>query len=369
MRTAAKIFTRFVIVKPLAQVSTIALLLVATQITLPACQPSSNLPPVRAEAGACRVHTTESAALSSAFPAELCGFQGHLESVLSLTPEETPLDYALFATSSVSHAECESRGTVADASGCAWAGLAIASTPLHLHEVVHSMLFSRDLEGSSALQEGAAEVFSCRGGSDTLVAPTLPLEILTDSTAFYAYDGGYSAAASFVSFLLDRGEAKFTTLLATTNHGTSLSELDRRSRAIYGASTAELYADWQAEGPQPYYKICRPVYPCGSPLLDGSPTVTLVRGMADSIAQGGTARTFVVETEGVLHMRVVTPAPELTVLSCDREADVLNLSRPDARVIDERAPIRPGRYAIWLRGTILEGDQTGVEAELSVVLE
>lgn len=369
MRSAHDIFSRFVVGKTLMRGSALALWLVGGQLTLPACEPSLDLPPVRAEAGGCRVLTTESAALSSAYPAELCAFQERLQAALSLVPEDLPLDYALFATSNASRAKCASEGARTEATACAIDGVAMTSDPFHLHEVVHSTLLSRALEGPSALQEGAADVFGCRGGSDTPVAPTLPLELLADSTAFYAWDGGYTPAASFVSFLLERGEAKFTALLAATNQGTSLAELDRRVRAIYGSPLGELHAAWQAAGPRPYYEVCRPVYLCGSPLLDASPSVTLVRGVAGSLAQGGVARTFVVEAEGVLHVRAATPAPELMVLSCDRDASVFDLSRPDARVIDERAPIHPGRYAIWLRGTILEGDQSEAAAELSVVLE
>lgn len=338
-------------------------------ISLLSCQPSLEEPPLRVESGTCRIRSTVPVELPTRLAAEMCEASNELRAVLELPARPTAIDYSLFLAHPQSQLFCGD-ASIPFAVACFSRGTVRTSDPFHLHELVHATLIPAGLRGTAALQEGAAEVFSCRPGT-TDVLPSLPLERFAGSRAFYiGGSGGYTPAASFVSFLLDRaGPATFAELLAATDDRTSLAGLDRATRRLYGEPIADLHAAWQAEGPQPLHRICRPFYPCSAPELGDEPTLTLVRGLTSGlISHAGAVRTFSVETAGELHVEAYGPSVSVSVVSCERGPDVMVVEQESHR-LDDRAPIEPGRYALRLTARLLEGDQTEVEAELRVRVE
>jgi len=341
--------------------------LTTVAVVLPCCEPVFELPPFRTEAGNCRLLTVSSVALSRELPEAHCAFRDRLAEALEFTTD-APIHYGLLSTQLESRQRCADSVDIQGGVACAQPSTLLSSEPFHRHELVHAVLLAQGLVGTSALQEGAAEVFSDRLGNSSL--GSLSLTQLTNREAFYADRAHtYSGAASFVAFLIDRhGEAAFGELLARTNMRTDLGTLNAHTMDVMGESIMELHAAWQVAPPLPRERVDPRLYECGEPLLGTDGRLTLVRGVSDSILMAGAARTFVVEREGELHVHAEVPAPNVRVVSCDRAPDVMDV-RNRGRMLDERAPIRPGRYAIWLTGLVLEGDQSEIDAVLRVTVE
>jgi hypothetical protein len=330
---------------------------------LTGCGPE--LPPFRIEHGSCELYTDAPVTFSDALPREHCAFGDRLSTSLGLPIEAVPLRYGLFDRNAELPSVCAD-GDVA----CANGGTVISTEPLHLHELVHAHLIARGLSGTRALQEGAAMVHGCTERSSGAVLPELTVEQLVESEALYAAGSrAYGSAMSFVSFLLGlEGEATFVELMRRTNEGTRRLELDAILLALYGSDAAELLAQWTALGPQPGHRLCRRVYECAAPAWTGDGVLELERGIADDLAHAGAIRTLTVEREATLRIHADVIGAEVTVLSCDRGPDVI----PEAgrwSASDDEASIAPGRYAIWITGLVLEGDQGSVEADVSIAIE
>lgn len=288
-----------------------------------------------------------------------------MSSSLGLVVEPMPLRYGLYEHPARVRDIC-----ARPAAGCAISGLVVAAEPLHAHELAHSVLGNRGLNGTRALQEGAASVFGCGVFSMEDIEPELPIEHLVDGDAFYAasLEVGYGGAMSFVAFLLDLGGVEtFTELLAHTNDWTGSLGLDSELLALYGSDAAELLMQWTALGPQPTYRLCRRVYECAAPAWTGDRVLELERGVADDVAHAGAVRTLTVERDATLRIRVDAIGAEVRVLSCERRPDVV--PEGGAWTADDTASVAAGRYAIWFTALVLEGDQSSVEAEVSITIE
>lgn len=327
-----------------------------------------SLPPLRIEDESCGIYSSVSVDLPRELAAAHCEFVRSLGETLGVELAGVQIDYALYGGSEEVGRNC-GNPPIASPAACYYRSVVFAATPFHRHELVHAALHAGGLDGSSALQEGAAELFSC-APSGLVLDGDLPLAHLANSSAFYgATDLTYAGATAFVSFLLDRGgEATFAELMDATDRCTSLGGLDSATRRLYGESIEDLHAAWRAEPPQPGYRVCRPVYECSSPELDDSGSLTLVRGVSYANTTAGAVRTFTVETPGELHVEARAPGASVVVISCDRGPPVMRVYQ-DTRELDERAPIGPGRYALWLTARVLEGSDSEVEAELRVTVE
>lgn len=328
---------------------------------------SLSLPPPRVEAGTCTVLTDTPTTLSSALPAEHCRFRDTVSDQLEIAGP--PIRYAMFESPSAAIAHCEPF-TGRRRPGCAIdAEAAVAGVPFLVHEVAHNVLLANGLVGTSALQEGTAEMYGGSLYENPSISHDLPLDSITDEHTFQNLDGGYPRAASLVSFLLDTGgEASLVALLSRVSYGTPLADLDRVALDIYGRTMTELHAEWSALPDEPGYRVARPVYQCSSPPLDpATPLLHIVRGVASSIREGGAFRTFVADRDGELHVRASGVGPSVRVISCDRGPNVL--SESSEREVDARAPIAAGRYAVWVTSTLLEGDVAEADIAFSLTLE
>lgn len=341
--------------------------LATVSVVLCSCEPAFELPPLRTESGNCRLFTAAPVVLSRGLPEAHCAFRDRLAEALQFSTD-VAIDYGLLGTQLESTQRCGDSVDVQGGIACAQTSRVLTSQPFHRHELVHAVLLAQGLVGTTALQEGAAEVFSDGVGNPSL--GSLSLAQLTNREAFYADRGNtYQGAASFVAFLIDRhGEAAFGELLARTNMRTDLGTLNAQTMDVMGESIVELHAAWEAAPPLPRERVAPHLYECGEPLLGVDGHLTLVRGVSDSILEAGAARTFVVEREGELHVHAEVPAPYVRVVSCDRQPNVMDAAS-GTRVLDTHAPIQPGRYAIWLTGSVLEGDQSEIDAVLRVTVE
>lgn len=194
-------------------------------------------------------------------------------------------------------------------------------------------------------------------------------ELLVGRDAFYSTSHqSYPAAASLVSFLLDEhGAGAVRALLERSSGVGDLATLDAVSREVLGRTISEAHAAWRMRPPEPWHRVCRPAYQCGAPPLDGAPTVTLVRGVAEEVSRGGVLRTFTVERDAELHVSARAVAPRIEVVSCDRAPGVVDEASA-TRELDVTAPIGAGRYALWMTGALLHGGDAQVEGELVVEL-
>jgi hypothetical protein len=244
--------------------------------------------------------------------------------------------------------------------------------PLHGHELVHAVLLAQGLTGTAALQEGAAEVFGKPYRHARPIPHSLRLGDLVDAEAFREESsGGYPSAASFVSFLLDRGgEARFFTLMSRTHSDVSLASLDATTLDIYGATMTDLHAEWGALPEEPGYMVSRPIYPCGAAPIEAPGLMIFDRGVAETFGRAGAVRTFSVARPGVLRVRMTgAPSPEVTVLSCDRGGPGLDEGAIDSNELDVSAPVEPGNYAIWMSATLLRGADASIEVDVSLTIE
>ncbi len=93
-----------------------------------------------------------------------------------------------------------------------------------------------------------------------------------------------------------------------------------------------------------------------------------VSGLSESVSTAGVVRTFTADFPGELHIEAHAPSASVSVISCDRRPNVMDVAQ-DTRILDARAPIEPGRYALWLTARVLEGDQSEIEAEFRMTIE
>lgn len=308
-------------------------------------------------------------AISPEWAVECAAVRARISGALAMPPASQRIEYALVASQESLDVACEGSSRRHPA-GCVVDAWIAARRPLELHEIVHAHLLAGGAQGTAALQEGAAVVFGCgTPGSADLVPGELAPEQLASRDAFYAAAREtYPASASFVSFLLDEhGEEAFVELLERTGGVDDLETLDAIALEVLGRSILDAHAAWSALPREPWHRVCRPAFACGSPPLDGAPTVTLVRGISDDVSRGGVLRTFVVERAAELHVAATGLSPRVEVLSCDRAPSPMHESS-STRELDAVAPIAPGRYALWLTGAILSADDATVRAELVVEL-
>lgn len=316
---------------------------------------------LRAEFADCRFHTDIPRGWSNGLPREHCRFRNAVAERLgvagpSIVYNLVPLDSA--------EVVCDGRA------GCAGAAFVAVAEPLVVHEIVHNVLLSNRLEGTVALQEGAATVWGSRVYEVDEIRHELPLARLTDDDAFQDEETAgtnYEQAASLVSYLLDvAGEPAFVELMARTSYDTGLGDLDAVALDVVGQTMTELHAAWSALPPEPGWRVARPVYECASdPFVSGP--LRLVRGVSDSITDAGAFRTFTAERAGELHVTASGVEPRVIVLSCDRGPPVeLDDTSADARLLDARGPIAPGRYAMWVTNLLLEGDVAEIDVEVTL---
>jgi hypothetical protein len=244
--------------------------------------------------------------------------------------------------------------------GCAATGNAVSVEPFHLHEVVHASVEP----GTAFLEEGRAQLLDCRdAGNVALIEHRLSDEAM-NGIAFYG-EGNYDAAASFVSFLLDRAPAEaFRDMMSELDLDSSLEATDQAALRHYGQTIRSLRDEWALLPAEPRYENCRHAFECGEPELSNEPMV-LVRGVSQAVARGGAVRTFSVSRETELHLTLQAMAPILHVGSCDRRAHPGDW-RSTAGSLEVRIRLAPGNYYLWLTGLLPDpGDSEGL-AEITV---
>lgn len=203
------------------------------------------------------------------------------------------------------------------AAACAKGTTIRATTPVHVHEIVHANAFLLG-EPPVLFEEGLAVILGCTKSTDTAgpLDTSDPIEAQVESAAFIARRDAegtvaYNASASFVRYLIDElGLSRFSSFYARAPWGGSRAEIDAVFQAEMGIGLDAAFSDWRTK-PAPYYgDLCLRLMECDPgmpPLADAELTVGCGPSGISGVNQEALFR-FEVHDERILHV-TTEPVP------------------------------------------------------------
>ena len=214
--------------------------------------------------------------------------------------------------------------------GCNIKSTSFSQWPIHLHEVVHSLMYSINDDPLPFLREGLATALDMPGGLTLAVlqgdGPS-SADPRTELTKIESID--YYKAGLFVLYLLQRhGIEKFGELYRRAHSGISSSTIHALFLKIYGFDIDEMVNTYLSTSNCPVGTTPVPWYECSAPLLLAEDEVWIFERSVDCAAQdvrGGlesewgivAGATFVVTLPGIYEIELDTPTPALVhVAAC-----------------------------------------------------